>query len=128
MLYFVSYLQDFSSLYLKKRKKKSIILGTIDQRTKFMIAQIMEFSFLFSFNQAITDSVLGWYWKLLPFIYGYGSELTQKRKKLRTEEKPQKLEQEQQGQLSKGTEMGWSEVQRYVSLEADQQLSGRRYH
>jgi len=67
----------------------------------------------------ITDSVLGHYWKLLPFSYGYGSEFMQKRRKLRTEEKPKKLEREQQARLGKGTELGCSNIQKYVSLEAD---------
>lgn len=67
----------------------------------------------------ITDSVLGHYWKSLAFCYGYGSEFLQKRRKLRTEEKPKKTEQEQQERLGKGTEMGCSDIQKYVSLEAD---------
>lgn len=72
-----------------------------------------------------TDSVLGRYWKPLPFSYGYGGELTQKRRKLRTEEKP---EREQQERLGNGTEMGCSDIRKYVSLGADWQLFGWRYH
>lgn len=67
----------------------------------------------------ITDSVLGHYWKSLPFNYGYGSEFMQKWRKLRTEEKLKKPEQEQQEQLGKGTEMGCSDTEKYVSLQAD---------